>query len=88
MWDANTLAVAAGFSLSSRVHAVAMSPAATAHCLVAVGSGEPQVIVLCGNGGGVWGGWVGGGPAGTVLLMRIWEPWTGKEPPLGLLLGC
>ena len=43
MWDTNSLAVAAGFTLSGRVHAVAMSPCATTHCLVAVGQAEPQV---------------------------------------------
>lgn len=43
VWDANSLAVAAAFSLSGQVHAVAMSPCATSHCLVAVGSAEPQV---------------------------------------------
>ena len=42
VWDANALDVAASFSLGGRVHAVAMSPIASTHCLVAVGSAEPQ----------------------------------------------
>ena len=42
-WDANTLQPACTFFLAARVHCLAMSPVAAAHCLVAVGSEDPQV---------------------------------------------
>ncbi|CAL8467874.1 g7412 [Coccomyxa elongata] len=43
IWDTNVLAVACSFSLPVRVYALGMSHVAAAHCLVAVGGGEPQV---------------------------------------------
>ncbi|GAB4816816.1 hypothetical protein N2152v2_003862 [Parachlorella kessleri] len=52
VWDTNSLAVAAGFTLSGRVHAVAMSPCATTHCLVAVGQAKPQVMLCDVTSGG------------------------------------
>ena len=49
IWDTNVLAVACSFSLPVRVYALGMSHVAAAHCLVAVGGGEPQVqpFALC-----------------------------------------
>lgn len=61
VWDANALAVAGVFSLGTRattgasstitsapipVHAMAMSPISSSHCLIAVGSDESDVL-LC-----------------------------------------
>ncbi|EIE20903.1 WD40 repeat-like protein [Coccomyxa subellipsoidea C-169] len=43
IWDTNVLAVACSFALPVRVYALGMSHVAAAHCLVAVGGGEPQV---------------------------------------------
>ncbi|KAI3438903.1 hypothetical protein D9Q98_001318 [Chlorella vulgaris] len=46
VWDTNTLQVACSFSVGARVYATAMSAAATAHCLVAVGS-DNTAVQLC-----------------------------------------
>eukprot|EP00887_Chlorella_sp_A99_P000785 scaffold5.g785.t1 len=65
VWDSNALAPACAFALPARVHGLAMSPVSTAHCLVAVGCAEPQVVLcdvtsgtavhtLSGHTGGVW----------------------------------
>ena len=48
IWDTNVLAVACSFTLPVRIFSLGMSHVAAAHCLVAVGGGEPQVcICLC-----------------------------------------
>lgn len=65
IWDANTLTVGGTFSIGAPVFSVAMSPAAVSHCLVAVGSAEPDVLLcdvtsggfshrLSGHRAGVW----------------------------------
>lgn len=65
VWDANALEVGAFFSIGSPVLALAMSPAAASHCLVAVGSSEADVLLcdvvtggfshrLSGHRAGVW----------------------------------
>ncbi|KAK9835172.1 hypothetical protein WJX81_003251 [Elliptochloris bilobata] len=65
VWDTNALRPACEFVLSERVHAVAMSHCATAHCLVAAGAEDPHVRlcdpasggfthVLTGHRGAVW----------------------------------
>ena len=43
VWDTNRLEVVVPFALPARVYAVALSPVASSHCLVAVGTGDPQV---------------------------------------------
>ena len=43
VWDTNRLQVACCFTFPNRVHGLAMSPVAVAHCLVAVVGAEPQV---------------------------------------------
>ncbi|KAK9909422.1 hypothetical protein WJX75_002005 [Coccomyxa subellipsoidea] len=43
IWDTNVLAVACSFTLPVRIFSLGMSHVAAAHCLVAVGGGEPQV---------------------------------------------
>ncbi len=43
MWDTNALVAACSFALPERVFALGMSHVAAVHCLVAVGSGDPQV---------------------------------------------
>jgi DNA excision repair protein ERCC-8 len=65
IWDANTLTVGGTFLIESPVFAVSMSPAAVSHCLVAVGSSEPELLLcdvmsggfshrLSGHRAGVW----------------------------------
>lgn len=63
MWDANSLQLACSFSLEARVYAAAMSAVATAHCLVAVGSGDTQARLGARAGGG------GCGTEGPALLL-------------------
>ena len=43
VWDSNHLQVVGDFDLAARVYAVAMSPVATSHCLVAAAGTDPQV---------------------------------------------
>lgn len=43
VWDSNHLQVVGDFDLAARVYAVAMSPIATSHCLVAAAGTDPQV---------------------------------------------
>ena len=43
IWDANHLDVVGHFQLESRVYTVAMSPVATAHCLISAAGTDPQV---------------------------------------------
>jgi WD40 repeat protein len=50
VWDVNNLKVVVDFPLSVPVMAAAMSAVASAHCLVAVGSGSP--LQLCDPGSG------------------------------------
>jgi len=65
VWDANALELACSFPIGAAVHALAMSPVASEHCLVAVGSEEPDVTLcdirsggcahrLSGHRGAVW----------------------------------
>jgi DNA excision repair protein ERCC-8 len=52
IWDANTLTVGGDFSIQAPVFAVSMSSAAVSHCLVAVGSSEPDVLLCDVTSGG------------------------------------
>ena len=42
VWDTNSLAAVCNFGLPDRVFALDMSQVAAVHCLIAVGSAEPQ----------------------------------------------
>ena len=64
-WDTNTQQRVCTFEIPAKVYAVSMAPRATSHCLVAVGSGSPQVRLcdpvsgnvthtLTGHREGVW----------------------------------
>ena len=65
VWDSNTLQVGAFFAINHPVFSIAMSPIASSHCLVAVGSSEADVLLcdvvtggfshrLSGHRAGVW----------------------------------
>ena len=45
VWDTNSLAAVCNFGLPDRVFALNMSQVAAVHCLIAVGSAEPQASV-------------------------------------------
>lgn len=47
VWDSNAVTPVAHFKLESRVHCAAMSPLAHAHALIAVGTQQAAVRVLC-----------------------------------------
>ncbi|CAD7702734.1 unnamed protein product [Ostreobium quekettii] len=51
LWDTNRMELACQFEMGSRVYGVAMSPVASTHCLVAVGTEGPHVK-LCDPGCG------------------------------------
>ncbi|GAQ85546.1 putative WD-40 repeat family protein [Klebsormidium nitens] len=51
-WDTNTLQVEMTFSLPAKVFAVAMSPVAVTHTLIAVGSGDTRVRLCDVSSGG------------------------------------
>ncbi|KAG7667760.1 putative WD repeat-containing protein ATCSA-1 [Nannochloris sp. 'desiccata'] len=72
VWDANTLTVGGTFSIGAPVFAVAMSPAAVSHCLVAVGSAEPDVL-LCDVMSGGFSHRLSGHRAGGVWAVA-WSP--------------
>ena len=46
VWDTNSLVPVCTFGLPDRVFALDMSQVAAVHCLIAVGSAEPQVRLL------------------------------------------
>lgn len=80
VWDANALQVACSFSFTDNVNALAMSPCATGHCLIATATAGPDIRLcdpnsgsfshsLSGHGDGVW--------AVAWSLQNEWELVTG-----------
>ena len=71
IWDANSLTVGGTFSIGAPVFAVAMSPVAISHCLVAVGSAE-QGVLLCDVTSGGFSHRLSGHQAGVWAVA--WSP--------------
>ena len=52
-WDTNTASRVLAFPFDAKVYDISMSPNASSHCLVAVGTGHPQVRLCDPNSGNV-----------------------------------